>query len=89
MTNEPLTLKVTYNGEPLTDFPVSLKRDGAQYTSNSTPNKSMTDKEGEIHFSFEQGGRYILSVNHSVTENAPLYDEVTYRLYYAFEVNFE
>jgi uncharacterized GH25 family protein len=89
VTNETITMLVTYNGKPLTNSEVSLERDGAQYTANSTPSKSMTDNDGELNFLFKQGGRYALSIKHSAQENAPLYDEVGYRLFYAFEVVFE
>jgi len=89
VTEETIAMLVTYNGKPLTNNEVSLTRDGAQYTANSTPTKSMTDKNGELNFMFQQGGRYVLTINHSVKESTDLYDELSHRLYYAFEVVYE
>lgn len=89
VTQETITMLVTYNGKPLANTNVSLKRDGAQYSANSTPSKSATDKSGELNFMFKQGGRYLLSINHSEKETSALYDEASYRLFYAFEVIYE
>jgi len=89
VTEETIAMLITYNGKPLTNADVSLIRDGAQYTANSSPTKSMTDKNGELNFIFKQGGRYILSIKHSIKESTDLYDELSHRLYYAFEVIYE
>jgi len=89
VTEETIAMLVTYNGKPFTNGEVSLTRDGAQYTVNSAPTRSITDKNGELNFIFKQGGRYMLSIKHSVKENTELYDELSHRLFYAFEVIYE
>ncbi len=89
VTNEAITMQVSYNGKPLTNVEVSLYRDGSQYLANSTAKKSATDNQGQLNFMFQQGGRYMLGIKHSVKENTTLYDEVGYRLFYAFEVVYE
>jgi len=89
VTDETITMLVTYNGKPLSNSEVSLQRDGSQYSANSTPSKSTTDKNGELNFMFKQGGLYALSVKHSAKEKNALYDEVGFRLFYSFEVVFE
>lgn len=89
VTNDTLAMKVTYNGKALKNTSVYLKRDGAQYTNDSTPQKVETNQQGELDLTLILGGRYMLSIKHSVKEKSPLYDEVNYRLFYAFEVNYE
>lgn len=89
VTNDTLSMKITYNGKALKNASVYLKRDGAQYTNDSTPKQLNTNTQGELDLTLVLAGRYLLSVKHSIEEKNALYDEVSHRLFYAFEVNYE
>jgi len=89
VTNDTITMQLFFDGQPLSDVTAKLQRSGSQYTASNKPSKSVTDETGQLSYHFKQGGLFTLSVNHSVKQDAELYDEVGYRLFYSFEVAYE
>ncbi len=89
VTNDTITMALYFNGKPLTNVKAKLQRGGAQYLASNKPSETMTDNKGQLQYKFEQGGLFTLSVKHSVKQDAQLYDEVGYRLFYSFEIAYE
>jgi len=89
VTNDTITMQLLLDGQPLSNVTAKLQRSGAQYTASNKPRNSVTDANGQISYQFEQGGLFTLSVNHSVKQDAALFDEIGYRLFYSFEVAYE
>ncbi len=89
VTNDVITMKLYLNGQPLRNATAKLQRSGAQYLASNKPSESVTDANGQLSYQFDQGGLFTLSVKHSEKQNAKLYDEMGYRLFYSFEISYE
>ncbi len=89
VTGEELEVTLLFNGKPVADQDLVIEQEGIQYLADPKALELKSDENGKVVFSFEQGGRYMLKVNHKQTStNAEADYEVT-RIYYAFDVIYE
>lgn len=89
VTGEALEMKFTFNGKPVDGVDVVIEQEGPQYRENPEAVELKTDSDGMLAVTLNDGGRYILKVNHKQESTDPEADYEITRLYYAFEVIFE
>ena len=86
VTGEDIKVKFLYDGKPVADVNVIVEIEGTQYQENPEAKELKSNADGEVEFSLEKGGRYMLKVAHEQPSIDPQADIMVSRVYYAFEV---
>ena len=89
VTGEDLQISLLFNGEPVVDQELVIEQEGPQYSESPVALELKTNKQGVASFNLENGGRYMLKVNHKRKSTDPEADYQITRVYYAFEVIYE
>lgn len=89
VSGEAITLQVHYNGEPINAQSVMIEREGGQYQAEKTQFKLVSNQQGEISFTPELAGRYVLKSKYELDQADPRADTTITRLFMAFEVVYE
>lgn len=89
VTGEELEVSLMFDGKPASDLDVVIELEGPQYREDPKALELKSDKDGMVRFEFEQGGRYMLKVNHKKPVQSTEADYHVTRIFYAFEVIFE
>ncbi len=90
VTNEKITIKFLFDGKPIKGVEASIELEGAQYRKASEVSVKTSSAKGEIYFTLEQGGRYVIKVGHKQDlVGSKLADVRSDRIFYAFEVIYE
>lgn len=61
--HEAFTMSYRVNGKPVEGLEVTLTREGAQYRDAQNALTAKSDSNGEVQFTVERAGRYLLAAN--------------------------
>ena len=89
VTDEDIEMKLLFDGEPVSGLDLTVEKEGPQYQEEPLVLELKSNQEGLIGFSLEEGGRFMLKVNHKKPSDDPEADYDITRIYYAFEVIYE
>jgi uncharacterized GH25 family protein len=84
--NEKAKLQLLFNGKPQKGVKVEIIKDGARYRNNPDALELESNKKGEIEFTLEEAGRYLLMAEfRSEKSDNPLADEMGGQIFFTFE----
>ncbi|MFT5850296.1 MAG: putative GH25 family protein [Colwellia sp.] len=84
--NEKVTFKFLFNGKAQKDVAVEITADGARYRNNPQTLTLLSNEKGEITFTPNAAGRYLLVAEHKEdTPNSPLADQQMGSVFLTFE----
>jgi len=89
VTGEDIQIKLLFDGEPVPELDLVVEKEGPQYQQTPFALELKSDKHGLIDFNLEEGGRFMLKVNHKKESDDPEADYEVTRIYYAFDVIYE
>lgn len=89
VTGEDLTVRLLLDGKPIAEQDVTVELEGPQYREEPVALELKSDDNGDVNFSLDQGGRYMMKVIHSQPSQDPEADIARTRIYFAFEVIYE
>ena len=89
VTGEDLQVKFLFDGQPVADLDLVVEKEGPQYQKDPLALELKSDSHGLVNFSLDEGGRFMLKVNHKKKSDDPEADFDITRVYYAFDVIYE
>ncbi|NHI01038.1 hypothetical protein OJHNALOF_02072 [Oceanimonas sp. MB9] len=85
VVGEEAGFRFTFNGEPVKDLKVEVVPYGTNYRDDRRQTELMTDANGEVHFTPEQGGPHLLSTGLRQPVDSPLADQAGVNYLLTFE----